>query len=126
MSKLEKQVVRVAMLDTVWVLSQMVDSAEPDEESDARRRRYLQSRLEEVSDPAEWMGLHDHDDSSSDPFVDDAAPQINAPLQSAMFHVYLFTQVCFRRTSTYYGYRSTYARSWLCFSSQSVESSEQL
>ena len=35
------------------------------ENSQARRRRYLDAEMGEVSDPDEWMALHHHSSSSA-------------------------------------------------------------
>ena len=86
----------------------MVDNSDSEsgENSEARRRRYLFSTLDEVSDPEEWMALNHHDYSSSsrcsqdtEPEVetDAAGPRVETPLQYGMYHVYLFMQGCFQR-----------------------------
>ena len=89
----------------VYMVVDTTDS-ESGENSEARRRRYLFSTLDEVSDPEEWMALNHHDYSSSshrsqesEPEVetDAAGPLVETPLQYGIYRVYLFMQGCFQR-----------------------------
>ena len=156
-SPVAKQVVRMAMLEMVGALGQVVDTDEPnsalslgdekqtrgfmqllawlcfsgvvlavvaivvfmvvdtsasesEEDPGSRRRRYLFSSLDEVSDPEEWMVLNHHDYSISsqeaepEVEVDAAGPRVGTPLQYGMFPA----------ASACDGNRPFYARPWIC------------
>ena len=96
-------VVIISLLAIVFCMVGDTSASESEENSESRRRRYLFSSLDEVSDPDEWMALNHHDYSSSsresEPEVetDAAGPRVETPLQFGMYHVYLFMQGCFQR-----------------------------
>ena len=93
----------ISLMAIVFYMMGNTSELESEEDPESRRRRYLFSSLDEVSDPDERMALNHHDYSSSsqdtEPEVetDAAGPRVETPLQFGMYHVYLFMQGCFQR-----------------------------
>ena len=93
----------ISLMVIVFYMMVNTSESESEENPESRRRRYLFSSLDEVSDPDEWMALNHHNYSSSsqdsEPEVetDAAGPRVDTPLQFGMYHVYLFMQGCFQR-----------------------------
>ena len=93
----------IALIVIVFYMMVNTSESESEENPESRRRRYIFSSLDEVSDPDEWMALHHRNSSSSsqdsEPEVetDGGGPRVDTPLQFGMYHVYLFMQGCFQR-----------------------------
>ena len=93
----------ISLIVIVFYMMVNTSESESEENPECRRRRYLFSSLEEVSDPDEWMALNHHNyssssqDSETEVETDAAGPRVDTPLQFGMYHVYLFMQGCFQR-----------------------------
>ena len=93
----------ISLMAIVFYMMGNTSESESEKDPESRRRRYLFSSIDEVSDPDEWMALNHHNYSSSsqdsEPEVetDAAGPRVETPLQFGMYHVYLFMQGCFQR-----------------------------
>ena len=93
----------ISLMVIVFYMMVNTSESESEENPESRRRRYLFSSLDELSDPDEWIALNHHNYSSSsqdsEPEVetDAAGPRVDTPLQFGMYHVYLFMQGCFQR-----------------------------
>ena len=116
----------ISLMAIVFYMMGNTSESESEEDPESRRRRYLFSSRDEVSDPDEWMALNHHDYSSSsqdiEPEVetDAAGPRVETPLQFGMYHVYLFMQGCFQR------HRPFYARSWMGYFAQFASNPSKL
>ena len=92
----------ISLMAIVFYMMGNTSESESEEDPESRRRRYLFSSLDEVSDPDEWMALNHRNYSSSsqdtepEAETDAAGPRVETPLQFGMYHVYLFMQGCFK------------------------------
>ncbi len=111
------------------VVFMVVDTSESEsEDPDSRRRRYLFSSLDEVSDPEEWMALNHHDYSSSS---QEAEPEVEVDASRNSITIWYVSCVSlharmFPAASTCDGNRPFYGRPWICYSLQSVENPSEL
>ena len=122
----------VAVVAIVAFMYVDTSASESEEDPDSRRRRFLFSSFVEVSYPEEWMALNHHDFSSSS---QEAEPEVEVdfcrPSSGDSITTWYVSCVSLHArmlpaASTCDGNRPFYARPWICYSLQSVETSSKL
>ena len=120
----------ISLMAIVFYMMGNTSESESEEDPESRRRRYLFSSLDEVSDPDQWMALNHHDYSSSsqdiEPEVetDAAGPRVESAIWDVpclSLHARMFST-----TSTFDGHRPFYARSWMGYFAQFASNPSKL